>query len=128
MNGSLVKLVEFVLSMSAERAQRKEYEAILETSLATLLMVRSVREIDGADDIEKAILPSIYFAIAKILPDLNSNEVAKIVTESGSPDSCCSFCGRKAPEVRLGAGPNAFICNECVDTFHGIFHKPVGPR
>ena len=28
----------------------------------------------------------------------------------------CSFCGRTQDEVkRLIAGPNAFICNECVD-------------
>ena len=33
----------------------------------------------------------------------------------------CSFCGRSPPEVQLGAGPAAFICNECVDTFAKIF-------
>jgi hypothetical protein len=32
----------------------------------------------------------------------------------------CSFCGKAAPEVRLGAGPEVFICNECVATFHSI--------
>ncbi len=35
----------------------------------------------------------------------------------------CSFCGRKAPEVKLGAGPDdVFICNECVDLFTETFH------
>ena len=29
----------------------------------------------------------------------------------------CSFCGRREPEVRLAAGPSAFICNMCVETF-----------
>ena len=33
----------------------------------------------------------------------------------------CSFCGQKPPRVRLGAGPNAFICNECVETLHTVF-------
>ena len=33
----------------------------------------------------------------------------------------CTFCGRSPPEVRLGAGPAAFICNACVDTFAKIF-------
>jgi hypothetical protein len=28
----------------------------------------------------------------------------------------CSFCSKAPPEVRLGAGPSAFICNECVAT------------
>jgi hypothetical protein len=36
------------------------------------------------------------------------------------PTVACSFCGKAAPEVRLGAGPVAFICNECVATFHAI--------
>ncbi len=29
----------------------------------------------------------------------------------------CSFCGKGPPLVRLGAGPSAFICNECVELF-----------
>jgi hypothetical protein len=32
-------------------------------------------------------------------------------------DPSCSFCGKKPPSVRLGAGPSAFICNECVALF-----------
>jgi hypothetical protein len=31
----------------------------------------------------------------------------------------CSFCGKTPPSVRLGAGPSAFICNECVELFSG---------
>lgn len=27
----------------------------------------------------------------------------------------CSFCGKSQHEVRLVAGPNVFICNECID-------------
>jgi hypothetical protein len=34
--------------------------------------------------------------------------------------SACSFCGRAAPKVRLGAGAGVFICNECVETFHSV--------
>lgn len=32
----------------------------------------------------------------------------------------CSFCGKSAPDARLGAGPNVFICHECVETFHSV--------
>jgi hypothetical protein len=32
----------------------------------------------------------------------------------------CSFCEKSPPEIRLGAGPAVFICNECVDVFHNI--------
>ncbi|GEM_PF-6659283 len=32
----------------------------------------------------------------------------------------CSFCGKSASDVRLGAGPNVFICHECVETFYSV--------
>ncbi len=33
----------------------------------------------------------------------------------------CSFCGRSSDEVeRLVAGPNAYICNECVELFYDL--------
>jgi RNA polymerase-binding transcription factor DksA len=35
----------------------------------------------------------------------------------------CSFCGRQTPEVRLAAGPEAFICNECASTLSDVFAK-----
>lgn len=31
---------------------------------------------------------------------------------------CCSFCGRSGAEARLGAGPEAFICSDCVSIFY----------
>ena len=35
----------------------------------------------------------------------------------------CSFCGRSPPDVRLGAGPSAFICDGCVDDFARHFRE-----
>ncbi|RKX53332.1 MAG: ATP-dependent Clp protease ATP-binding subunit ClpX [Thermotoga sp.] len=36
----------------------------------------------------------------------------------------CSFCGRPASQVgRLIAGPNVYICNECVELFHEILKE-----
>lgn len=36
----------------------------------------------------------------------------------------CSFCGKPKDEVRtLIAGPNQYICNECVDLCHDIIHE-----
>ena len=33
----------------------------------------------------------------------------------------CSFCGKDSSQVkRIIAGPNAYICNECVDLCHEI--------
>ena len=36
----------------------------------------------------------------------------------------CSFCGKSANEVdRLIAGPDAFICNECIDLCASIIDR-----
>ena len=40
------------------------------------------------------------------------------------PEKRCSFCGRPASQVkRLIAGPNVYICNECVELFHDILKE-----
>jgi len=40
------------------------------------------------------------------------------------PEKRCSFCGRSASQVRrLIAGPNVYICNECVELFHDILKE-----
>lgn len=36
----------------------------------------------------------------------------------------CSFCGSSGPDIRLGAGPDGFICIDCVE----IFHRELGPK
>jgi hypothetical protein len=43
------------------------------------------------------------------------------VASPPSGQRSCSFCGRSPPEVRLGAGPSAFICDGCVDVFENHF-------
>ena len=36
----------------------------------------------------------------------------------------CSFCGQSATEVKkLIAGPDVYICNECVDKCYGILNE-----
>ncbi len=41
----------------------------------------------------------------------------------------CSFCGRSEDEVeRLIAGPNAYICNECVELFHDLLQADKKTR
>jgi ClpX C4-type zinc finger len=47
-------------------------------------------------------------------------ETARDASDAAKPNIACSFCGRSAPDVRLGAGPSVFICNECVEIFHKI--------
>jgi hypothetical protein len=37
----------------------------------------------------------------------------------------CSFCGRDGTEVRLGAGPSAFICHDCATTMATVLAPPA---
>jgi ATP-dependent Clp protease ATP-binding subunit ClpX len=38
--------------------------------------------------------------------------------------SCCTFCGKQQTQVeRLIAGPEVFICNECVDLCQRIIQE-----
>ncbi|WP_417915560.1 ATP-dependent Clp protease ATP-binding subunit ClpX [Candidatus Electronema sp. JM] len=44
----------------------------------------------------------------------------------GSGSRACSFCGRDEAEVaRLIAGPDVYICSECVEICNGMIHEPA---
>ncbi|MCL2592253.1 MAG: ATP-dependent Clp protease ATP-binding subunit ClpX [Defluviitaleaceae bacterium] len=44
-------------------------------------------------------------------------------------DLRCSFCGKPEGQViRLLAGPEAYICNECVELCNGILEAEISPR
>jgi len=47
--------------------------------------------------------------------------------DAKGPEPACSFCGRTGKNVRLGAGPEAFICDKCVEIFAEQFNtNPTG--
>ena len=58
--------------------------------------------------------------LLKSIEELKSQESKTPSTEASRS---CSFCGRTEPEVKLAAGPSAFICNECVRTLAGVFDE-----
>ena len=62
---------------------------------------------------ERLVDRSMYLIIksASLLLQLDSPKV----------EDSCSFCYRPGSHVRLGAGPSAFICVDCVDKFQHIF-------
>ena len=68
---------------------------------------------------------SLYQVLGEIIRQC-ANEIAPVL-EAHAADPACSFCGKSQPEVRMGAGPAAFICNECADAFAKIFEASPPP-
>lgn len=56
----------------------------------------------------------------KAMEELKSQQDA---TPSAEPRPSCSFCGKTEPAIQLAAGPNAFICNECVENLASVFDQ-----
>jgi hypothetical protein len=69
-------------------------------------------------------------------PNVEAEDIESLIAELGAKDiriaaeqasstagsaPCCSFCGKAQSEVlQLIAGPDAFICNECVQLSVGL--------
>jgi hypothetical protein len=66
-------------------------------------------ERDGEKLEVKAALGRMHVAITMMFE-------AEQVAEPSHPS--CSFCGISGPDVKLGAGPSAYICMSCVSIFH----------
>lgn len=87
----------------------RQFKVALKGAIDTFLQAES----DGDELESRAALGRIHLATSELIFGQLSN--------SRSPQSC-SFCGRSGSEVRLGAGPDVFICADCV----GIFYEEVG--
>lgn len=55
--------------------------------------------------------------------DCLTNDARKNSINADKKHQRCSFCGRGENEVRLMAGADANICNECVARIHGFFEE-----
>jgi hypothetical protein len=91
--------------------QRRDFKAALKAGIDAYLL----GELESNELEAKAALGRIHLAISMIFGEEQT-------PEPGHPS--CSFCGRGGPDVRLGAGPTAYICMSCV----GIFHDEAGLR
>ena len=67
----------------------------------------------------------LYRGLAELIGECAGRVAANGEIPAAEP--ACSFCGRKPREVRLGAGPSAFICDGCVGLFASVFAPPPGP-
>jgi hypothetical protein len=64
----------------------------------------------GEPAFRNAVVEFIYQCASELRP----------VGDDRSAHRSCSFCGKAPPDVRLGAGPSALICNECVAAFSHV--------
>jgi RNA polymerase-binding transcription factor DksA len=89
-------------------------------ALSLALLVHKIANDQG----ETELTHSADSIIIRAAREIEIGHRQTMIPKTNNSEPTCSFCGQKAPKVRLGAGPNAFICNECVNTFHEIFDKP----
>ena len=109
-SGERKQLLEQLTSIWMRAFEDRRFEDALFCSFANYLISREAQD----EEYQKTCLIALKGAVDGLLPE---SEVAK---------DECSFCGRRPPEVRLAAGPRAFICNECVAMLtQEVFARPA---
>lgn len=93
--------------------EKRHSDAALNAFLGSLLF-REMNE----QALQSASLTHAEKAIQQLQKDLLGQNSIAINSER-----ICSFCNKAEPEVRLAAGPTAFICNECVKKLNTFFDK-----
>lgn len=82
---------------------------------------------------EKELLKASYTATDAFIAVIEATRVASTASASASevppsasadlPARNCSFCGKSERQVeRIVAGPDVYICSECVDLCQKIIH------
>jgi hypothetical protein len=93
-----------------EAMRRKEFYAALEQGIAAYLFFRAKGHTNYTNGALALAAKAIDAGLTEMYP--------------AKEERACSFCGRSGDDVRLGAGPKALICSECVEQFHEIFSDP----
>jgi len=90
---------------------QQQFKVALKAAIDTFLQAEI-----GGDELEsRAALGRVHLATSELIfGQLSNNRSAQ----------SCSFCGQSGSDVRLRAGPDVFICSDCV----GIFYEEVGLR
>src|SRR4051812_30141713 len=112
MQNDVSELFRILSGLWLEYAKKKDFEAVMEISLASRLLFKVLPDAEGPHE---SSMGALHQAIEVLLYE--GQPPTKSVTKT--PE--CSFCGRKPPEVRLGAGPDAFICDGCIGDFADVF-------
>lgn len=114
MTERLNEMVKIISELMVGTAARKDPEALLEIAIATRQLFRAI---PGAEKQRRSALYSIENALSLLIPreeSVGTIDLSKLK---------CSFCGRQEPEVMLGAGADAFICDDCVGLFTEMFRE-----
>jgi hypothetical protein len=103
MNGTASNLFDILAKEWEDLASKREFAKLIDVAIASKIMLSQLP--DSAGPVEAALL-ALHHSIEMVVFDGRPPRAASI------EDPACSFCGRKPPEVRLGAGPSAFIRND----------------
>ncbi len=85
---------------------QRKFEVALKAGIDAYLHYQA----EGDQQLSMAALSLVHLAIGELIFGDRNKERA--------PSSSCSFCGQSGFEVQLGAGPDVFICVDCVRTFY----------
>jgi hypothetical protein len=107
----LDELAKIISGLMTDTIQRKDFESLLEMAVASRMLFRTL---PAAEKQSQTMLSNMEYALNLLIGK-------EELTETKETEIACSFCGKKRPEVQIGAGADAFICNECVDLFTEIF-------
>jgi hypothetical protein len=112
MKGPASNLFDILAKEWRELASKRDFAKLIDVAIASKIMLSQLPDSEGP--VEAALL-ALHHSIEMVVFDGKPPKATSV------EDPACSFCGRKPPEVRLGAGPSAFICNECVGIFTEVF-------
>jgi hypothetical protein len=105
------RLFEIASDIWQSRIKERNFHDAILVGMSTYILLRAQNE-------EKLFPGALNLVLVAIE---SMDEFAGKSDQIG--DMSCSFCGRREPEVKLAAGPNAFICNECVSALADSFSK-----
>ena len=88
-----------------------KFDVALKTGIDAYLHYQA----EGNKQLSKGSLSLIHVAIDKLLSGDEDKD------EESASSLSCSFCGRSGSEVQLAAGPDVFICADCVAIFSESF-------
>ncbi|MGA2792107.1 MAG: ClpX C4-type zinc finger protein [Roseiarcus sp.] len=114
MSEDIEQLFRNIVTVWQAAASKGDYEQLLDLSFSGRQIFKALKQ----DEAAEACLGTLHIAISHLWKETGSKASVEI---NDAKQNECSFCGRRPPGVRLGAGPAVFICNECAETFSKIF-------